>query len=326
LAQTLESDAQSATPLHHGQSAIPPISPDLPSSRSFAGIALLLAGFVLLVLSDATAKLLTESLSFVQVVCIRAALLVTSLSLFLTLTNRREVLHPGNLRLQLIRGTLACGSVYLFILGISYVQLAEAAAAAYLGPIIMTALAPVMLGERVGIHRWSAVILGFVGMLIMLRPSPEGIVWAMLIPAGAAVFGALRDLLTRKMRSSGHPISVLLYSNLIIAGLGLPFMLWHWQPLTFTQASILVLSAALIGCAHLMHIQAFRLEEASVLAPFRYTGIIWGVLFGYLFWGDLPDRWVVVGAIIVITSGLYIYWREQKRSTKEPDDYPKPVR
>jgi len=216
--------------------------------------------------------------------------------------------------MQLIRGTFACGSVYLFILGVSYVQLAEAAAASYLGPIIMTALAPVILGERVGIHRWAAVTLGFVGMLIMLRPSADGIAWAMLIPASAAVFGALRDLFTRKMRSIGHPASVLLYSNLIIAGLGLPFMLWQWQPLTLAQAAMLVLSTSLIGIAHLMHIQAFRLEEASVLAPFRYTGMIWGVLFGFLFWGDLPDRWVVVGAVVVIISGLYIYWRERKRS------------
>ncbi len=268
----------------------------------------------MLVLSDATAKLLTESLGVVQIVCIRAVLLVICLTLFFTASGKREVLHPGDLKMQLIRGTLACGSVYLFILGISYVQLAEAAAASYLGPIIMTALAPVILGERVGIHRWGAVVLGFVGMLIMLRPSANGIAWAMLIPASAAVFGALRDLFTRKMRSSGHPVSVLLYSNLIIAGLGLPFMLWNWQPLSLTQTAILVLSTSLIGTAHLMHIQAFRLEEASVLAPFRYTGIIWGVLFGYLFWGDLPDRWVLVGAVVVIVSGLYIYWRERIRS------------
>lgn len=191
---------------------------------------------------------------------------------------------------------------------------AEAAAASYLGPIIMTALAPVIPGERVGIHRRAAVTLGFVGMLIMLRPSADGIAWAMLIPASAAVFGALRDLFTRKMRSIGRPASVLLYSNLIIAGLGLPLMLLQWQPLTLARAAMLVLSTSLIGIAHLMHIQAFRLEEASVLAPFRYTGMIWGVLFGFLFWGDLPDRWVVVGAVVVIISGLYIYWRERKRS------------
>lgn len=279
-----------------------------------AGIALLLAGFVLLVLSDAIAKLLTESLGVVQIVCIRAVLLVAVLTVCCTITGKREFLQPGNLRMQLIRGALACGSVYLFILGVSYVQLAEAAAAGYLGPIIMTALAPFILGERVGVHRWSAVVVGFAGMLIMLRPSAEGIAWAMLIPASAAVFGALRDLFTRKMRSNGHPISVLLFSNLVIAGVGLPFTLWNWQPLTLTQAALLVLSTSLIGTAHLMHIQAFRLEEASVLAPFRYTGIIWGVLFGYLFWDDLPDRWVVLGALVVIASGLYIYWRERRRS------------
>lgn len=229
-------------------------------------------------------------------------------------SGHREVLRPVNLKMQLIRGVLACGSVYLFIFGVSYVQLAEAAAAAYLGPIIMTGLAPAMLGEKVGIHRWTAVLLGFVGMLIMLRPSAGGMVWAMMLPAGAAVFGALRDIFTRKMRTTGHPIGVLLYSNLIIAGVGLPFLLWNWQPFSFVETGLLILSAALIGTAHLMHIQAFRLEEASVLAPFRYTGIIWGVLFGYLIWGQLPDRQVVLGAMVVIASGLYIYWRKRRRA------------
>lgn len=272
---------------------------------------------MVLVLSDATAKWLTESHSVVQIVCVRAALLVTCLVIFFGLKGRREVLYPGDLKMQTIRGCLACGSVYLFIFGLSYVQLAEAAAAAYLGPIIMTGLAPVMLGERVGIHRWTAVLLGFGGMLIMLRPSADSIAWAMLLPASAAVFGALRDIVTRKMRSSGHPASVLLYSNLIIASVGLPFLVFVWQPFTIAETGLLVLSAALIGTAHLMHIQAFRLEEASVLAPFRYSGIIWGVLFGFLIWGELPDSGVVVGAIVVIASGLYIYWRERHRAVRD---------
>lgn len=286
--------------------------------RSVAGIAWLLGGFVLLVLSDASAKWLTESHHVMQVVSLRATVMVSCLVLFLTLSGRTAVLHPGDLKMQMTRGSFACGSQYLFIFGLSYVQLAEAAAAAYLGPVIMTALAPLVLSERVGVHRWSAVLLGFVGMIIMLRPSTDNMAWAMLLPACAAVFGALRDLVTRKMRGSGHPVTVLLYSNLIIASVGLPFLLLVWQPFTLPQFALLLLSAALIGVAHLMHIQAFRLEEASVLAPFRYSGIIWGVLFGFIIWGELPDRWVVAGALVVIASGLYIYWREQRATAALP--------
>ncbi len=281
------------------------------TNRSFVGIAWLLGGFVLLVLSDATAKWLVQSHSVMQVVSLRASVLVLCLAVFFSFKNR-EVLHPGNLKMQLTRGSFACCSQYLFIFGLTYVQLAEAAAAAYLGPVILTALAPFILGERVGIHRWGAVLLGFIGMLIMLRPSSDNIAWAMLLPACSAVFGALRDLTTRKMRGTGHPVTVLLYSNLIIASVGMPFLLSSWQPFTVQQLGLLILSSALIGVAHLMHIQAFRIEEASVLAPFRYSGIIWSVLFGYLIWGVLPDRWVMVGALVVITSGLYIYWREQR--------------
>lgn len=154
--------------------------------------------------------------------------------------------------------------------------------------------------------------MGFVGMIIMLRPSTDNMAWAMLLPACSAVFGALRDIVTRKMRSVSHPVTVLLYSNMIIAAVGMPFLFFVWKPFSLPQLGLLMLSSALIAAAHLMHIQAFRLEEASVLAPFRYSGIIWGVLFGFLIWGDLPDIWVIAGAIVVIASGLYIYQREQR--------------
>lgn len=252
-----------------------------------------------------------------QIVGLRAMLVVSGLTAYFAFKRRPDVLHPGNLKMQMVRGSFACGSQYLFIFGLSYLQLAEAAAAAYLGPIFMTALAPMMLSERVGIHRWTAVLLGFIGMLIMLRPSADGLAWAMLLPACAGIFGALRDIFTRKMRGSGHPVTVLLYSNIIIATVGVPFLLLTWQPLGLPQIALLILSATLIGVAHLMHIQAFRMEEASVLAPFRYSGIIWSVLFGFLVWGQLPESQVVIGAIVVIGSGLYIFWREQRRAVAD---------
>lgn len=280
--------------------------------KSAAGISCLLFGFIFLVLSDATAKWLTETHPVTEIVAIRALLVVSIIALIHAARRQLAVLRPYNIRLQMRRAILASGSVYLFIFGVSYVALAEAAAAAYIGPIVMTAIAPAMLAERVGVHRWSAVLLGFVGMLIMLRPSPQGLNWAMLLPASAAVFGALRDITTRQMRSSEHPIAVLFFSNCVVAALGFTTAAWGWRGFDSAQLVLLLVSAALIGGAHFLHIQAFRLEEASVLAPFRYTGIVWAIIFGFIFWGDLPDRWVVAGAIIVIASGLYIYHRERR--------------
>ena len=196
---------------------------------------------MLLVLSDASAKWLVETHSVMQVVCLRASIMVSCLVAFLALSGRHQLLRPGDLKMQMTRGSFACFSQYLFIFGLSFVQLAEAAAAAYLGPIIMTALAPLILKEQVGIHRWGAVFLGFVGMLIMLRPSTGNIAWAMLLPASAAVFAALRDLVTRKMRGTGHPVTVLLYSNILIALVGLPFLGVGWQSFSLPQIGLLVL-------------------------------------------------------------------------------------
>ena len=250
-----------------------------------------------------------------QIVGVRAAPVVLMILAISAARGSIRTLRPVNVRGQLLRGVMATGSVYLFILGLTYVALADAAAATYIGPLIMTAAAPWLLGERVGLHRWAAVIIGFLGMLIMLRPSPSGLAWGMLIPAGAAVFGAMRDLLTRRIRNSENAMSLLFCTNTIIACAGaLMALLVDWRMFSAADGAMLVMSAALIGAAHYLHIQAFRLEEASMLAPFRYTGIIWAALLGFLIWGEIPDRFVVFGALVVVASGLYIIHRERRAS------------
>jgi len=267
------------------------------------------------VLSDASARWLTDDYPVTQIVGMRAGLVVLMILVISAARRDFATLQPVNVRGQIFRGVMATASVYLFILGLTYVALAEAAAAASIGPLIMTAAAPWLLGERVGIHRWAAVIIGFLGMLVMLRPSPAGLAWGMLIPASAALFGATRDMTTRRIRQTESAMSLLFCSNTIIASAGAVMALFvDWQMFNSTDTVMLVVSAALIGAAHYLHIQAFRLEQASVLAPFRYTGIIWAALLGFLIWGEVPDRYLVFGGLIVVASGLYIIHRERRAS------------
>ncbi len=289
-------------------------APPQRTRRPLAGILCLLTGFIFLVLSDASAKWLIVKYPITEVVGVRAGFVVLVVVILTALRGRLRFLKPVDVKGQLQRGVFAAFSGYLFITGLAYVALVDAAAAAYMGPIIMTALAPKMLGEHVGIHRWLAVVAGFAGMLIMLRPTPTGISWAMLLPASAAVFGALRDLKTRSLSATDDSASILMISNLMLFAVGIFAMPWFsWLPIAPMDFGLLIISGILIGFAHFLHIEAFRLEEASALAPFRYTGIIWSAFFGFLIWGHVPDRWIVVGALVVIGSGLYIVWRERQR-------------
>lgn len=273
----------------------------------------MLTGFIFLVLSDATAKWLIAKYPITQVVGLRAGIVVLIVIAIAAGRRQLSLLKPVDIRGQLHRGAFAVGSGYLFIGGLAFLPLVDASAAAYIGPIVMTALASRILGERIGIHRWMAVFVGFAGMLIMLRPSPAGISWAMLLPASAAVFGALRDLTTRRISVTDDSSSILMVSSLMLCAVGVAAMPWfNWLKIELIDVGLLVLSAMLIGAGHFLHIQAFKLEEASALAPFRYSGIVWAAFFGYLIWGDIPDRWIITGAIIVIGSGLYIAWRERQ--------------
>lgn len=272
----------------------------------------MLTGFIFLVLSDACAKWLIAKYPITQIVGMRAGIVILVVIVFAAARGRVALLKPVDIRGQIRRGIFAAFSGYLFVAGLAYVALVEAAAAGYMGPIIMTALASRMLGERVGIHRWMAVVIGFTGMLIMLRPSPAGISWAMLLPACAAVFGALRDLTTRKLSVTDDSSSILMISSMVLCAAGIVTIPWlNWLKIELVDFGLLVLSGVLIGVGHFLHIQAFKLEEASALAPFRYSGIVWAAVFGFLIWGHLPDRWIIVGAAIVISSGLYIAWRER---------------
>lgn len=296
----------------------PPNSTGKLLRRPLFGVSCLVSGFVLLVLSDATAKWLIRDYPITQIVGLRASIVVLFVIIVSVLRNRVNELRPVNRSGHLRRAVFAAFSGYLFVTGLAYVALIEASAAAYMGPVIMTALAPFMLGERVGAHRWCAVLVGFVGMLVMLRPSPAGMSWAMLLPVTAAIFGALRDLTTRSLSVTESSASMLMTSNLMLFAVGVvaaPF--FAWRGFDLTDAALLLLSAVLIGCAHFLHIEAFRNEEASTLAAWRYTGIIWSALFGFLIFGEKPDVWLLAGAALVIAGGLYIVFRERRLLSQE---------
>ena len=197
-------------------------------------------------------------------------------------------------------------------MGLSLLPLADAIAVTFAGPLFITALAPLVLLERVGWRRWLAVLAGFAGVLLMVRPSGDYARWAVLLPLSAALAGSLRDLVTRRISVSENFTAILFSTDVIVLLAGLVLFPAGWQVPNVADFLLMGLAGGLMGAAHYLHIEAFRLAEAAVIAPFKYTNMLWGVLFGFVIWGHLPDRWVVGGSLLVIASGLYIFYRERR--------------
>lgn len=309
-------------PAGNGGGAAAPLSPHgAPSqreTRSLAGIACMLVGVFLLTLSDAAAKWYTAEYPVGEVVSIRAGFILLFITLFAAWRRRLGDLKIRSLRSHLLRGGFACVSTLLFVMGLSLLPLADAIAVTFAGPLFITALAPLLLREWVGVRRWLAVLAGFTGVVLMVRPTGDYMRWAILLPLCATFAGALRDLITRKISLTEGSTAILFSTNVMVLMAGLVFFPAEWRapdPLDFL---LIGLAGGLMGTAHYLHIEAFRLAEAAVVAPFKYTNMVYGVALGFMVWGDLPDRFVVGGSALVIASGLYIYYREQRISAAKP--------
>ena len=190
--------------------------------------------------------------------------------------------------------------------------LADAAALLFAGPLFITALAIPMLGEHVGWRRWSAVFVGFVGVLIMLRPTPEAIQPLAIIPITAALSSAFRDIITRRISATESSNAIMFWSNAALLCAAALTSAFGWEPMRLIDLVFLALLGTVVGVAHWVMIEAFRLAEAAVISPFKYTAIVWASLFGYFFWGTVPDAYILSGGALVIASGLYILHRETR--------------
>lgn len=276
------------------------------------GILLLMAGSAVLVLSDAITKLLAARYPVGQIICIRAVFTLIPILLLAWHAGGLQTLRIRNVRMQIVRAACAVASSALFIAGLIYLPLADCTAIAFSGPLFVTALATPILGEQVGWRRWSAVAIGFAGVLIMLQPSGDSFHWAALLPLLGAMAGSVRDIVTRKVRLSASPLAVLAFTMAAMALAGLWTLPFGWEPVTGNDLLLLATSGILLGGAQYLVIHAFYLAEASVIVPYKYMSLIWAALLGYAMWGDVPDRWLVVGAALVVGSGLYIMHRESR--------------
>ncbi len=274
-------------------------------------IALMVIASGLLTVNDAIVKWLTQSYPVGQVMSLRGVFVIAVVVSWAAARHRTSQLRVSNWRLQLTRGTLMTVSTFLFVTALSLMPIADAIAISFAGPVIATALAALMLQEPVGWRRWSAIGVGFAGVVIMVRPTPDLIRLAAIVPLLAALFGAFRDIVTRKMGTGGEStLAIMLISTSVVTVAGLATIPLGWSPLRVTDLGFFVVSALLVALAQALMIESFRLGAVGLVGPFKYTSLVWAVLLGFLVWGDLPDPWTWVGSTLVVGSGLYIWRRE----------------
>lgn len=263
--------------------------------------------------SDAVSKWLTQSYPVGEIVFLRS--FFNYVPVLLMIWHRRDgsTLRTRRWQWHLGRTLLFIAATYLIILSVKLLPLADAVAFLFAAPIMITAMATPLLGEPVGWRRWCAVIAGFVGVLIMTRPTADAFQIAALVPIAAAAMTAVRDIVTRRMSATESTNAILSWSALGLIIGSAPIAFFDWVTPGFHDFLLMALSGLLVGAAHFLMIESYRLAQAAIVAPFKYFAILWGVLLGYLIWGDLPDAWIVTGAALVIGSGIYILHRETAR-------------
>jgi len=258
---------------------------------------------------DTQAKFLTDTFHPIQIVWSRQSGLLIGVFILLALRGVAvlRTQYPG---LQIVRGAIAAGSATLFIVAVRFVPLADAVAVSFVTPFIVTVLGALVLREPVGVRRWTAVTIGFLGA--MIRPGMGVIHPAVMLVVVAATLFALRQILSRVLSNSDRTATTVAYTALtgsLILSLPLPFV-WRW-PTSTLEVVLLVSIAILAALAELLVIKALEVAQAVVVAPVHYTLLIWGTMYGYLVFAQLPDLWTWVGALIIVATGVYTLHRER---------------
>lgn len=288
-----------------------PALPATPSATAAKAILMMVAAAGILTVNDAIAKWLTGRYPVGQVLAIRGVLVVTLVYGWAVVSRRTPALRVRSWKLNLTRGGLMALSTFLFVTSLSLMPIADAIAISFAGPIFATALAALLLAEPVGWRRWSAVAVGFAGVIVMVRPTPEMFRMVALIPIVAAFVGALRDIVTRKMGTDGEStLMVLIVSTSVVAFAGLLTLPFGWVAPTPAELGLFVLTSILVAVAQGLMIESLKYGEVGLVGPFKYTSLLWALLLGLLVWGDVPGPWTLAGAALVIASGLYIWRRE----------------
>ena len=283
---------------------------DSPQDRRGMGIAAVVAAGILFTIVDALAKWLGQIYSPFEIVFFRYLFGLLPIALLLWRSGGIQILRTKRPWAHGLRALLLFVALVSFFGGLRALPLAEAIAIAFTSPLFVAGLAGPMLGETVGPRRWSAVVVGFIGAVVIIRPGTEAFEPAALLVILSAISFALAMLLTRRLTRTETSVALLTYST-IAAGIAcLPFLALEWQSPDGDDLGLFLLLGVIGGFAAYLVIVGHGKAPAIVLAPFQYLGLIWGALVGWLVWREVPDAAVWFGAVIIALSSAYVTYRE----------------
>jgi len=277
-----------------------------------------LLAWVILPVMDGLAKYLSVDLPVLQIVWARYFFTVVITLSFIIIFFRKQLVWTSKPKLQLFRGLILLCANMLFFYAISIISLTKALTLAFVAPLIVTALSPFILGEIVGYRRWLAVIIGFIGSLIVIRPGLIEFNLATLAALGTGFFYGIYFIITRKLHTADSPLLTLLITGVVGAIILSAYMPFSWIEPNPNQWLFMFCIGLCASVGHFFLILSLKYADASKLAPFSYFEIVTNVIIGYYFFSDFPDIWTWVGLLIIINSGIYISIRERSRVVNVP--------
>ena len=269
-----------------------------------------LLAWVMLPIMDGFAKYLSSDLPVLQITWARYFFTVAFTFPIMFFFYRNQLKWSEKPKLQFLRGLILLTANICFFYSISVISLAKALTLAFVAPLIVTAFSPIFLSEKVGLRRWLAVIIGFIGSLVEIRPGFVEINLASLAALGTGVMYGFYLIITRKLSTSDNPLLTLLLTGVvgaIIISIVMPFV---WVKPNLNQWSMMAAIGIFACVGHLFLILSLKYADASKLAPFSYFEIITNIIIGYYFFSDFPDNWTFLGLFIIVMSGIYISRRE----------------
>jgi len=283
-------------------------------TNNLLGIGLMLLAMLLFVAMDAVAKwLVSADMSAIQVIAVRSWMIVVMILLILAIRGELSELVTKRPLHHALRGSIGFFAPVTFFTSLKALPLADATVVFFSSSFVLTAASALFLKEKIGMHRWSAVVIGFVGVVIAINPQGGGPVGSYLLVLCAAVIYSMIFISGKHLSKQDSVISLVFSLQLGMGAVATIALPWVWVPISITVLGELFLMAVIALVAHFVFAAAFARADVSALAPFEYTALVWATLIGYVIWLDIPSTEVWIGAVIIISCGLYVIHRESLR-------------